>query len=409
MRLGLLFIPLLTSLNISCQEAPAAAVPEYSRYSFLRIAQNRLRNDSLLFTFYKKLHGLKTGDSQGQYNIVHIGDSHLQADFRTAVSRTGLQTYFGNAGRGLILPHKLTKSNEALDYWLKTQANFRYERLLKNKKMFAVGPGGLALRFDGTNPVVPIDILLKPDSVLDYSFSRVRMLGMVHKDYAGELRVSTTENKLLFSGSFIPGETVQLAQKTLDIYFDVENKDHKYLDLHGFVLSNEQPGLLYHTIGINGARYIDYRRNPAVMQGWGQLKPDLFILSLGTNEVILWKFNQHENYLQLDSFFREFRSLYPRVPVIIELPFDGKFGRARTNARLPLLNANLLRIADTYGAAIYDGYHAGGGYGSAYYWARAGLLNSDGIHFTREGYRVQGDMLKDAIFNGYKDRFPDYK
>jgi lysophospholipase L1-like esterase len=181
------------------------------------------------------------------------------------------------------------------------------------------------------------------------------------------------------------------------------------VDLHGFVLSNEKPGLLYHTIGINGARYIDYRRNPSAMKGWGQLNPDLFILSLGTNEVILWEFDPNKNIRQLDSFFSLFRELYPEVPVIIELPFDHKFRRARTNARFPLLNANLVRMADKYRAAIWDGYHAGGGYGSAYYWNRAGLLTYDGIHYTREGYRVQGEMLRDAIINGYGDRFNERK
>lgn len=49
-------------------------------------------------------------------SIVHIGDSHIQADISTGTTRELLQYDFGNAGRGLVSPLKMSGTNEPLDY-----------------------------------------------------------------------------------------------------------------------------------------------------------------------------------------------------------------------------------------------------------------------------------------------------
>jgi len=44
-------------------------------------------------------------------NIVHIGDSHIQADVMPNVMRQRLQESFGNAGLGLVFPYSLVRTN----------------------------------------------------------------------------------------------------------------------------------------------------------------------------------------------------------------------------------------------------------------------------------------------------------
>ena len=36
-------------------------------------------------------------------------------------------------------------------------------------------------------------------------------------------------------------------------------------------------------------------------------------------------------------------------------------------------------------------------------WYEAGLANSDRIHLTHEGYRLQGELLCDALIRAYND------
>lgn len=49
-------------------------------------------------------------------SIVHIGDSHLQADIGTGTVRELFQFDYGNAGRGIISPLKMSGTNQPGDY-----------------------------------------------------------------------------------------------------------------------------------------------------------------------------------------------------------------------------------------------------------------------------------------------------
>jgi hypothetical protein len=55
-------------------------------------------------------------------------------------------------------------------------------------------------------------------------------------------------------------------------------------------------------------------------------------------------------------------------------------------------------------------YKALGGENSAQAWRKAALLRDDGIHYTRDGYDYQGNLLYYALIKGYnnyvRDRHP---
>ena len=55
-------------------------------------------------------------DGDGNLTIVHIGDSHLQADMATARIRDIIADRIGSRGRGLILPFRAAGTNEPRDY-----------------------------------------------------------------------------------------------------------------------------------------------------------------------------------------------------------------------------------------------------------------------------------------------------
>ena len=52
---------------------------------------------------------------------------------------------------------------------------------------------------------------------------------------------------------------------------------------------------------------------------------------------------------------------------------------------------------------VWDLYKITNGFGSAYSWSRRGLMSRDRIHFTAEGYRLQGQLLFNALAKGYND------
>ena len=83
-------------------------------YPFIRDTINHLINDSSLSGFYKKLDELQNGE-RDKVVVVHICDSHIQADYFSGTMRELLQRKFGNAGRGLVFPYRAAKTNEKMN------------------------------------------------------------------------------------------------------------------------------------------------------------------------------------------------------------------------------------------------------------------------------------------------------
>jgi hypothetical protein len=92
-------------------------------YGFVNNDENVIQNAQHLAEVYQKLHLQRTQGGR-KISIVHIGDSHILADFETREIRERLQNAFGDAGRGLVFPYKLIESNGPRDYLVSTNARW---------------------------------------------------------------------------------------------------------------------------------------------------------------------------------------------------------------------------------------------------------------------------------------------
>ena len=70
----------------------------------------------------------------------------------------------------------------------------------------------------------------------------------------------------------------------LDKIVVVPNQEINEFALNGLVLENDNSGVLYHSIGVNGAKASDFNKFPLFYEQLPALHPDLVIVSLGTNE-----------------------------------------------------------------------------------------------------------------------------
>ena len=90
-----------------------------ARNTFLKYNLNKItKPDSLAMTgFYQALDSLQNGTRQ-KVNVVHIGDSHIQADIFSGRMRSLLQDSdaFGNGGRGFVFPYPLARTNNPWNY-----------------------------------------------------------------------------------------------------------------------------------------------------------------------------------------------------------------------------------------------------------------------------------------------------
>jgi len=115
------FYPLMVALvlclfvfNLKAQNN-AAVNFECKKYPFIHAERNELIGAHSLDSFFQKLYVQKT-QQKSRINILQIGDSHIQADFSSAQIRNDIQTDFGNAGRGLVVPFRVAGTNEPFNY-----------------------------------------------------------------------------------------------------------------------------------------------------------------------------------------------------------------------------------------------------------------------------------------------------
>ena len=60
-----------------------------------------------------------------------------------------------------------------------------------------------------------------------------------------------------------------------------------------------------------------------------------------------------------------------------------------------------MEMAKDYGAAVWDQFDVMGGLRSMQDWEKAGLAQKDKVHFTRDSYKLMGDLLYNALIKSY--------
>jgi len=167
------------------------------------------------------------------------------------------------------------------------------------------------------------------------------------------------------------------------------------------------PGLIYHAIGINGATTLQFTEAERLEEIAG-LKPDLIILSFGTNESHGKNYDASEHAVQLDALLTLLYNQCPGAVVMLTTP-PGSFIRAQrrrkvANSRTAEVVETLLNFARRRGLPVWDLYDIAGGEQSACAnWKDGNYMQYDQIHFTSDGYTLQGALLAAAILNAYND------
>lgn len=344
----------------------------------------------VLTPFYDKLEGLRrTGD--GTVTVLHVGDSHVQAGFFTGRVRELFQRDFGDAGRGLIVPHKLAGMNEARDYSITTWYAHHSHRVTDRDA--GAGWTGVSITFD-----VPYQELTV------WSKSSFSCLTVLHAEGAPALR----EPAELELGSYCdidntPTATrIPLLRPTDSLTLRGVVKGAQSEDtFYGFSLESGRPGVLYHALGINGAAFEHMGR--VAQGGAAVLAPDLIVVSLGTNNCFGANFEPGYFYNVVDGYIRALKSSYAGVPVLITTPMEACRRSMKANPNIAVAASVIRSAARDNEVACWDFYTAAGGVGAMARWHARGLANGDRVHLTAEGYVLQGDMLYDALVGGFND------
>ena len=193
---------------------------------------------------------------------------------------------------------------------------------------------------------------------------------------------------------------------------DSHIRGHIYpLTVRDILLQYAGPKVQYTDMGINGATCVIFS-TPQHVQDIVSARPDLLILSFGTNESHSRAYDASTHYHQMEVLLSMIRASLPDVPVLLTTP-PGSYERTgrgrragyRVNPRTASAAATIQRFASDKHLASWDLYNSCGGASRACLnWYGANLMQRDRVHYIAEGYTLQGQLLYLAIaktFNHY--------
>ena len=324
----------------------------------------------------------------GQVAMLHIGDSHVQPDIFPGEVRQRLQYVFGNAGRGLMVPLEMAGTNAPTAYKLQsTTSRSARSRLLMRTWRTAMGFTGISVRF--ARPEASLFVHTRTEG---HEFNRITLL---HSRGAGFDTLAIGTDTIAGRATSPWSTEFAIGPVTDSVTFDAIPV---HGDFWGVVASNSRAGVIYHTIGNNGATYSMYHKIDSFAAQTALLHPRLIIISLGTNEA----FGSYAYMAsQIDRLVTELRQANPRAHFLLTTPMEsqrrGKRGYA-VNTAVNTVRNIILEYGREHHIAVWDLYAVAGGEGASRKWLSVQLMNTgDHLHFFQSGYELQGSLLADAL------------
>ena len=167
---------------------------------------------------------------------------------------------------------------------------------------------------------------------------------------------------------------------------------------YGFqFLKNVNKGVVFNTVGVNGATYGDFLKYSLQIEQLNSIQPDLVMISLGTNESLssITKEDFQKNISDLVSKFKEQN---PNLPILLISPTDNRL----KSQKIKELVSWIEESAQLKKVAFFNLYEATGGSGYFKKALNKKEANTDGVHFLRPGYKFQAEKIWTAISENFK-------
>jgi lysophospholipase L1-like esterase len=373
-------------------------------YPFFQQESNEIGNAAYLEPLFRKMFLQRVGGGR-KIVIAHIGDSHVLGNFMTQEVRQRLQNAFGDAGRGLIFPYKLANSNGPRDYLIETNTRWHGSNCQRDLDgATPYGASGFLLETQGENST--LTVRLRDTSTAETRlFTKVTVL---HRQDEGPVQITvqddvTNQKAVLylqdefFKSFFFDRPVSQATIRCSRI--PTEKADGRFA-LDGILLENEMAGVIYHSIGVNGAKFSDFVRARYFARQMADLNPDLIVLSFGTNEA-QGKLTPNHVYQQMGELVSQLKKYAPNAYFLFTTPADSYLRGRGFNPYMGPISSEIKRFTQENGYALWDLYSMSGGERSAQNWKSSGLMSSDSVHYSKAGYVVQGKLFYQSLMRAY--------
>jgi lysophospholipase L1-like esterase len=403
-QIELFVISVVYYSSLSAQ--PVYLLTDTNQYGFIDYSVNyfQLPQESFAFqNFFNKFSNLiRYGNNE--LDIVHIGGSHVQADIYTHRMRQNLQLFTPGlkGSRGFIFPYKIAKTNNPGNYKVTYTGQWTSCKNTRYAEDCLLGLSGMSVRLMDTSAI--IQIVARFDSTSNYDFDLVK--------------VFCNKDKSFYTLRFIPDSLViasgfndtlgfywfELQDYTDTLLLQIAQPDTVKIDpeIYGFSLENNDPGVVYHSVGVNGATLQAFLQCSLLAPHLIALHPDMVVISIGTNDGYTRNFDPEKYYSEYKQFLNIIKRALPNAAILLTVPNDSYLYRKYLNRNTATMRDVILKLAKEFNCGVWDFYTVMGGLNSAEVWYNKGLMSRDRVHFNKQGYLLKGDLLFEAFIKSWE-------
>ena len=366
-----------------------------------------LDRDGSLDRFYSSLWRTERGEPLAITRILHYGDSPTTADLITGDARQLLQKRFGDAGHGFTLIGKpwawyQHRGVELSSRGWQMDPGTRWD--LRNG-LFGLGGVAFSAR---TTAFSRVSLRDPTQTRLEVWFERQPGGGSIDISCGGQ-PVGSISTEAPSSAAGFARFDLPPGAAALD--FAAQGP----VEVFGITIEKQSPGIVYDSIGMNGAS-VSVLALLFNERAWAeQLRhrhPDLVILNYGTNESGFAAFLTHEYEKELREAIRRVRAALPDTSILVMSPMDRGQRNGddiETLPTIPRIVEIQRRVAGELHCAFFNTYEVMGGEGTMARWyeSQPRLVSADFIHPTPAGARlIATAFVKELVagLNRYKLR-----
>lgn len=402
MKYSLTSILVLLNLFVLAQSNPHIV----EQYDFINYDANHIQfyNDSSNFNvFFSKLDSAALFGI-GKVRVMQIGGSHIQADIWSDQLRKNFIKLAPNlnGGRGFLFPYRLAKTNNPYYYKVTYTGEWKGYRnsVMKHKSTWGVA----GITASTTDTISSFKIKFRGDNTPKYDFNSIKVFHDLDSTSYSLKFLADSCYKININHEI--GYTEFILQNHLDsIEFEIVKTDSNqtHFNLYGISLDNNNPGIIYNSIGVNGASTKSYLRCELFEKHLPIINPDLVIFCIGINDAYDPDFCQHCYESNYDSLVSYIKKVNPNAAIIFVTNNDSYYKRRYPNKRAELVKESMVELAKKHNAGLWDMYNIMGGLGSIKTWETNKLAKRDKIHLTKKGYILMGNLLYSSIIKSYNN------
>jgi lysophospholipase L1-like esterase len=392
MKFTLYLLALLPFFTIACS-------PQVMEETF-SVENNQI--DSLMHSkamsnVYQALNQVKEHKKES-LTIMHIGDSHIEIGQFSGEIKKQLIEEYGKGEIGWEFPYQLFNPQSVKVFPMEAKGNWKKASIKQGKTTIPLGVTGLAFYLKDS-----LGELHFKKRIKDESFTKIEFLHyMPTNDFLLNCDIAKISTRKITENT---GITTLIFDKPTDevvVNFNCEQIQPIIYALR--INANLSHGITYHKFGVAGSTIDQFINNTILFQEQlSYVKPELLIISLGTNDSYIDSLNVPRITKQLTSFIQQIHTTVPNTTILFTTAPDTKYQNRRPQ-RITEINTIIRNqvLADN-SLVLWDLNHIMGGDNSIEEWCKRFYVNSDSLHFNPRGYRLQGELFMKAFRKAQKN------